>query len=78
MRYQRKTKFISKISELIQHHFITQANVTHGRERLLEVIRQGAEIKKRKFSKQTKNYESISKRSSDSDSGKIFIHLITS
>jgi len=55
-------------SQLIQHRFITQANVTHGRDRLLEVIRQGAEIKKRKYSKQPKNYESISKRSSDSDS----------
>ena len=56
---------------MIQHQFVTQANVTHGRERLLEIIRQGAEIKKRKYSKQTKNFESISKRSSDSDSGKL-------
>jgi len=55
-------------ADLIQHQFVTQANITHGRERLLEIIRQGAEIKKRKYSKQPKNFESISKRSSDSDS----------
>lgn len=55
-------------SQLLKHTFIEQSVAARGRELLLEVIRQGHEIKKRKFTKQPKNYESISKKSSDSDS----------
>ena len=69
-------------TELLQHNFITQNNTARGREILLEVIHQAQEIKKRKKAKnqQTnrKNSDSrhengpfFSKKSSDSDSGKI-------
>ena len=63
--------------ELLEHAFITQGNVSRGRDRLLEIMHQASEIKKRRlqqnFSKTGERPENFSKKSSDSDgSGQAF------
>jgi len=58
-------------SELLEHTFIKVENASHGREKLLEVIHQSFEIKKRKKTKNNSGRRASdfpSKKSSDSDS----------